>query len=59
MDDGHEVVVVSRGGADPLYGELTRRGARYVDLIDVLGVEGFLRLERELVLAIRRAVARR
>ncbi|HEY3188372.1 MAG TPA: hypothetical protein VGJ70_12920, partial [Solirubrobacteraceae bacterium] len=47
LADGHEVVVVSRGGSDPLYGELAGAGARYIDVIDVLGVEGFLRVERE------------
>jgi hypothetical protein len=49
LDKGREVLIISRGGAEALYGGLLDRGARYLDVIDVLGAERFLALERERV----------
>lgn len=44
---GGEATVISRGGAEPLYADLIGRGARYLDALDVMEAEQFLRLENE------------
>jgi hypothetical protein len=48
--EGYDVVVISRGGVDRLYADLLARGARYVDVLDVVTHENFMRLERERLL---------
>lgn len=49
LDAGREVAIISRGGAEPLYADLLARGARYLDVIDIMGDERFLSLEAERV----------
>jgi hypothetical protein len=46
LAEGRDVVVISRGGAEPLYGDLLGRGARYIDVLDVFDATAFMTLER-------------
>lgn len=47
LSGGGDVVLISRGGVEALYGDLVGRGARYIDVLDLLDPEEFLRMEAE------------